>query len=254
MMLRVLCIAFLVSPVVVGMAEDGGFERAFRDWQDAMAEPTAWEPMQVLDATSGADPLEQGRDGSLRVLSGMRTGDIRIKMRTGLQGITAFRLEIFGDDPAGKGARASEVAGIGDFEVLAHDARRPGRDERLRFAFASTDSSQRGRGAGNAIDGDPRTVWAFGRNSRESHAAVFELSKPLESGGDTVLTFRLRRERPGAGLAFRFRITATTRRPPVRELPGAVRAALLLEPTERSPEQRTAVRAFFLSVQGAKRP
>lgn len=204
-----------------------------------MAEPVVWEPLKIVNATSRDGPIERAADGSLRVPA----GDSRIEARTALRAITAFRLEVHSDFDG-----VASAAVISEFQVAAGNLPKSKKINWLRFHFASASSARPGHGAENANDGDLGTAWVCDLGANGSHAAVFELRDRLEFHAPSVLTIHVRQAGGAVRNAFRFRISATARRPPVRELPGPIRAALALEPTERTDDQRSALRTFFLSL------
>ncbi len=108
---------------------------------------------------------------------------------------------------------------------------------------ASADFSQEGFPAAKALDGDKKTGWALAPEMGKAHAAVFEMAAPLDS--PALLMFTLRQDYGTKHTLGRFRISATTAAPPVRELPAGLRAILALEPSEREPKQREELAAYF---------
>jgi hypothetical protein len=214
-------------------------EQTQHEWESEMAEPVVWEPLTILDATSRDQSIKRAADGSLRVPA----GDCRIEARTALRAITAFRLEIRSDYEG-----VASAAVISEFQVAGGNLHESNRTNWLRFRIASASSARPGHGADKAIDGDMRTGWAFDLGANSSQAAVFELRDQLEFHGPPVLKIHLRQAQGGVRDVFRVRIFATAKRPPVRELPGPIREALALEPTERTADQRSGLRAFFLSL------
>ena len=120
----------------------------------------------------------------------------------------------------------------------------PAAGRELALRNASADVEQDGYGAAKALDGDAKSGWAFSQATGQPHAAVFELAEPL-AGADTVLTFTLAQDYGTQHTLGRFRLSATTKAPPVRELPAKIKAVLALEPSEREPKQREELAAYF---------
>jgi hypothetical protein len=116
---------------------------------------------------------------------------------------------------------------------------------RVPLRNASADFGQEGFGAAKALDGDPKSGWAFLPELGKPHAASFEAASPVAAGAETVLTFTLRQEYGTRHTLGRFRISATAKAPPVRELPAGIRAILAIEPSEREPKQREELAAYF---------
>jgi len=215
-----------------------------------MAEPIAWEPVKVLAAKSDDRALDRHEDGTVGVGTGRAsTADFRVEFRSGLPKLTAVRVEFFFDPLIAGDKRAAEPAMLGEFSMSAKGVPGSAGDGRLHFSAASADYVRPGNRADMAIDGDPVTAWEIDASAPGARAAVFELRQPIELRADTVLTVHLFPARRATRGFTRFRITVTSRRPPVRELPGPVREALALEPTERTGEQRHSLRACFLGSQ-----
>ncbi|MEA3211967.1 MAG: hypothetical protein QOE70_5024 [Chthoniobacter sp.] len=112
---------------------------------------------------------------------------------------------------------------------------------------ASADFSQDGFAVATALDGNARTGWAFVPELGRPHAAVFETAAPVDPAG-SVLTFTLLQRYGQSHTLGRFRLSATTTAPPPIELPAQIKAILAVEPSERAPEQRDQLTAFFRSL------
>ncbi len=108
---------------------------------------------------------------------------------------------------------------------------------------ASADFQQEGFTAAKALDGDGKTGWAFAPELGKAHAAVFETAAPADA--PAVLIFTLQQNYGTKHTLGRFRLSATSAAPPVRELPAGLRAILALEPSEREPKQREELAAYF---------
>ena len=108
---------------------------------------------------------------------------------------------------------------------------------------ASADFSQEGFPAAKVLDGDSKTGWALASELGRPHAAIFEMVAPLDS--PAVLLVTLRQDYGTKHTLGRFRLSATSAAPPVRELPAGLRATLALEPSEREPKQREELAAYF---------
>ena len=80
---------------------------------------------------------------------------------------------------------------------------------------------------------------------KQPSAAVFETSKPCAETERTLLTFTLVQNHGEQRTLDHFRLSATTKRPPVRELPEKIRGILLVEPTERSAAERLQITNYF---------
>ncbi|MDB6155785.1 MAG: hypothetical protein JWL90_4238, partial [Chthoniobacteraceae bacterium] len=111
----------------------------------------------------------------------------------------------------------------------------------------SADFNQAGFEVSKAIDGDPKSGWAFLQETGKPHAAVFETAPPIAANSEgTSLIFTIRQDHGANHTLGRFRLSATNAPLPVRELPNSIRAILAIEPSERAPGQRSEIAAYFL--------
>ncbi len=218
-----------LESAVKAMTED--FERELHEWESDLHTPVQWEPLKVLDAVSRKGKLEALSDGSLRAPEKLAEKEnYTIRATTALRKITAFRVEVLPERGIiGRNGNAI----LSEFQVTG-----------VTLALASADYAQKKFGPEAAIDGNPKTGWAFAGSTDKPHAAVFELTKPLNLGAETVLTFTLRQDHSAHHLN-RIRISATAKEPPVRELPESIRQTIALEPSERTGAQQTELADYF---------
>ncbi len=114
---------------------------------------------------------------------------------------------------------------------------------RIDLKSASADSSTEGNGPENAINGNKDSGWRVALDA--PHAAVFELAKPLAGGDETLLSVKLAQTEKDRSLFTNFRVTATTKTGPVRELPPTIRAIILVAPAQRSAAQTGTLADYF---------
>ena len=115
------------------------------------------------------------------------------------------------------------------------------------FAQASGDYS-----VAKAIDGNTAqdSGWAVGGNIGQPAAAAFQVVQDgigASGDGPATLTFTLTQNYPNLSLG-RFRISATTKAKPVRELPRDIVNAIAIETDQRTPEQKAKITDYFKSV------
>ena len=120
----------------------------------------------------------------------------------------------------------------------------PGGPQTVALREVSADFGQDGWPAANAIDGDRKSGWAWAPRFGEAHAAVFATASPLDAAEKT-LTFTLAQNYGQRHTLGRFRISATKRKPPPRELPPEIRSILAIVAGGRSPAQREALTNYF---------
>ncbi len=123
----------------------------------------------------------------------------------------------------------------------------PGGAKVVPLRNASADFSQAGFAVAAALDGDPKTGWAWANELGKPHAAVFEFTQPLDAA-DGELTLVLRQEYGTRHTIGRFRISATTQKPPPRELAPTIKAILAIDAVQRTPPQREELSAFFRPI------
>lgn len=227
------------------------FEDEMHEWESGLHLPVKWEPLTVLAAESRYGRLEPQPDGSLKAPSSLAGKEVyTIRATTMLKQITAFRVEALRE---GRFVGRTGNAVLTEFrvtaapETVAPEAgaeKHPGDALSLKFSVGSADFEKKGFGPQLALDGDPKTGWSLAGATDKPHAAVFELSKPLDAGAGTVLTIVLWQDYTMQSLN-RVRISVTTKAPPVRELPESIRQTIALEPSERTEEQRTELIDYF---------
>jgi hypothetical protein len=108
---------------------------------------------------------------------------------------------------------------------------------------ATADHAQGGFPAANAIDGDPgrKSGWAVGGRLGMSHALVVQTAKPLRVAESDVVEFTLNHAFGDRQTLGRFRVSATTRPGPVRELPESVAKVVVKPVAEWTAEERAEV-------------
>ena len=120
----------------------------------------------------------------------------------------------------------------------------PAEGQGIALVNATADFSQDGWPVARAVDGDEKSGWAFGPQTGHAHTAVFETEKPVDLH-DGVLVFTLDQRYGQHHTLGRFRLSATTQTPPVRELPGRIKTILAIAPDARDAGQRAEVMAYF---------
>ncbi len=240
-------------------------------WEDDMksALQTQWTVIQpvVEDISTGGERYLPQKDGSF-LCGGYQPTKHEVKMtiKTEVQNITAFRIDMLNDPnlPAGGPGRSPfGTFGVTEFKV---DAGKDGKREPVKFASAQADLEpapetpvrlifnektpvRRVIGpASYAIDGKEDTAWSneIGavRRNRES-AITFLTEQPISNEGGTDLLIRISQKHGGwnsddlqANALGRFRISiAATAPTKLDALPKLVRDALAIPRGQRSPAQ-----------------
>jgi hypothetical protein len=120
----------------------------------------------------------------------------------------------------------------------------PAEGQTIALRDATADFSQSGWDVSKAIDGDAKSGWSFAPQEGRPHAAVFQTEKPLQIKNE-ALVFTLDQEFGQRATFGRFRLLATTKKAPVRELPRQIKAILAIAHDARDDAQKAQLMAYF---------
>jgi len=260
------------------------------DWQKRMSEweervkndPQALAEWKIVQpevdeiSTNGQRYLPM-EDGSF-LAAGYAPVKHRVEMRlkTNVQKIAAFRLELLNDPNLPLGGPGRSIKGscaLTEFEVEASPASDPKKITKIKIARATADinppeqeiepifddKSGKPRLIGPirfAIDGSDDTAWSIDAGPglrNQPRKAVFVSSSPISNEGGAVLTFYLSQKHGGwnnndnqQNSLGRFRISITTAPDAVADpLPASVREILSIPREKRSEAQEQAVFSFW---------
>jgi hypothetical protein len=232
---------------------------------------------EVDEESTGGSKYLPLPDGSFLAQSYAPTKHtVRMKVKTEVQNITAFRLELLNDANlplGGPGRSIYGTAALTEFKVQAAPADSPGKEKWVKFAKATADinpletplasiyddKSGKKRVTGPvrfAIDGKDETAWGTdvgpGRRNQPCKA-VFCGEKPISHPQGTILTFHLTQNHGGWNSddnqnhnLGRFRLSITTQ--PGAEadpLPQRVRDVLAIPREQRTPAQEGTVFSYW---------
>ncbi|MEA3210312.1 MAG: hypothetical protein QOE70_3369 [Chthoniobacter sp.] len=259
------------------------WETRMAAWEEELKKQSApeWSTVQpvVEDISTGGQRYLPQKDGAF-VAAGFQPTKHEVKMtiKTAVQNITAFRLELLLDPglPAnGPGRSHLGTFGLTEFKVDAGPAGDAAKKTPVKFAKAIADlepapetpvlsnfnekePKHRVIGpASYAIDGNEETAWSNdigpGRRNREC-AAVFVAEKPIANEGGTELLFKLTQKHGGwnaddlqANNLGRFRLSITTSPNPdaLASVPRRVREIFAVPREQRSPAQTSALFSYW---------
>ena len=114
----------------------------------------------------------------------------------------------------------------------------------IPLTAASADFEQPGFEAGKALNGAPKSGWGISGDVHAGHRWIVETGAPLDVPAGSELVVTLAQNYPEHTLA-KFRLSATSKSPPVRALPASVTSILAIEPSERDETQRAHLLAYF---------
>src|SRR5262249_20722483 len=142
---------------------------------------------------------------------------------TPLTGVTGVRLEVLphpslpGQQGPGRSTGGNFV--LSQFKVLLSPAGMdPSKATPVVLSRALADFAQEDFPITNTIDGVGQNGWAIGGAAGRAHIAIFELKDPIGFANGTAITCRLEHHSPGnpdPPPLGRFRISVTTRKPPL---------------------------------------
>jgi len=235
-------------------------------WEADMESPEAakremWDPLAVVTVTSeGKASPKKLPDGSWII--GGRNPDFDTYTATAplREGVfTGLLLETFTDPslPAQSLGRAFNgnyvLTGI-EAEISAPSLRKP---EKITFARAEADYSQKGYDVKLLLDKDPKNGWAIDGNDpkkKTDRKAMFIAEKAVKVPAGATLTVKLTHQSKFTGHNIgRFRLSSTDDEPALVSLEGhggppAAVLAIMKTPTEnRTPKQREELEKFFRS-------
>jgi hypothetical protein len=154
-------------------------------------------------------------DGSVLV-SGKQpdTDAYTITAHTDLVGITGFKLETLTDPSLpGGGPGRGDVPNVILNEFTVQSLPEGGNSSQpatVPLHSATADYSQKNWDVSGAIDGDPKTGWAIGREFGKPHHAVFRTLEPIGREDGTTLVFKLDQRFGRTRTIGRLRISAIT--------------------------------------------
>ena len=260
------------------------------DWKTQMAlweasvktNQPEWIVLQpeVEDISTGGQKYLPLPDGSL-LAQGYAPTKHRVKMtvKTNLEKIAAFRLELLNDPNLPLGGPGRSIKGTGaltEFEVEAAPANAPDKPVKVKIARATADinppetpleeifydKTDRRRVTGPvefALDGKEETAWGMdagpGRRN-QPRKAVFTAATPVAHPGGTLLTFYLSQRHGGWNSddnqnnnLGRFRLSITTTPDVAADpIPNSVREILLISDEQRTPLQIQALFSYWRST------
>ena len=249
-------------------------------WEEALRNDqpkwTVVRPEVFLPSSGGSKYLPL-QDGSFLAQGYAPTKHrLELNLRTDVESITAFRLELLKDPNLPRGGPGRSILGTGaltEFEVRAGPANAPETTEGIEIVSATADveipegplnpiyddRKERKRFTGPiafAIDGKEETAWSIdagpGRRNK-ARKAVFVAKEPISHEGGTLLTFYLSQKHGGWNSddnqnynLGRIRLSITTHpNPMVDPLSKRGREILMIPPERRSSAQTNALFSEF---------
>jgi len=259
-------------------------ERMLKWEESAKARPQPeWRVVQAPfeDISTGGQKYLLQKDGSYLAQGYAPTKhSAKVTVKTDLQGVRAFRLELLNDPnlPAnGPGRSLKGTCALTEFEVSAAPAATPDKPGKIKLVKATADygdapdtpleanfedKSGKKRVTGPisyAIDGNDDTAWGTdagpGRRN-QPHEAVFVAENPIGNEGETLLTFTLKQNHGGwnsddlqTNNLGRFRLSITSSADAEAEpVPARVRELFAIPADKRSATQLAAEFSYWRTI------
>ena len=193
--------------------------------RESPTEAAHWQVLKPTAASARTAKLAILDDSSIRAGGENSDGELyTVLAPSEASAITGVMLEVLTDDALpghGPGRAVNGNFALTDLRLMV--APKDKRDQRVeaKFHAAKADFSQTSHGGWfvtAAIDKSPATGWSIYPQTGKSHAAAFELDKPVGSAGETILILELAQGERGHSLG-RFRLWVTTDKSP--SLPAA---------------------------------
>lgn len=222
-------------------------DKKFGDWLARERPRTVpWQVLRPTEAKSNLPLLTIQDDDSVFVTGDQSKADTyRLKFQA-KAGTTALRLEVLPDDrlPRHGPGRVYYEGAPGDFNMSNFAVFVNGK--KLKIAKATHSFANGGNSAAFAIDDNLQTGWSIDGGQGRPHFAVFQLAEPLAAGEfELQMTF----ERYYASGLGRFRLTATTAKPPdARDATNEIEALLLVPDDKLTAEQRDQLLKHYLAT------
>ena len=246
-------IATLQQQLDASTPELAAAQAAWEATHAAAPQDVSWTVLhpETVTAEKGSQLTVRG-DETIKVeVAGNAPADTyRVTVKTGLQGITGFKLEALPSEslPSRGPGRATN----GNFVLNEFAVELAGRPLTLAHASATFDEPKFPASA--AIDGrrDKKKGWALSGQAGNAAAAYFEVGDPIETDGSKPLTFVLHQGYGENHTLGKFRLSATVAPKPIRApnagVPAPVLAALKVEAAQRTDAQRTEIAKHFRSI------
>lgn len=235
-------------------AYDERLPQKLAEWQKKQGD-VEWIPLRLenFENTPGAQFLPQ-EDRSVFVQGKPDSGDYKFKVRTGLQNITAVRLEVLSDPrlPAkGPGLADNGNFVVQEFQVSATSLADAKNKKEIAFTKPMHDFAQGGFSTAALFDKnlDAGNGWAVMPAFGVTHWATFETAEPVGFAGGTELSFTMVQRFGQRHNVGRFRVSVAVSKKDVGlSLPEEFRVILDTPARLRSKPQQESIARYFRSV------
>ena len=186
-----------------------GYTEAWQSWKKQFDDQPLWVALKGPQLESEQQlTLEQDAEGVLHVqqeLPEKDTWSLTLALPAD-QEVTALRLETLPKPKSTKWQDPNVVINELQAELITPD----GQSQRLKLVRPRADFSQRNWEVPKAIDGDPKTGWAFSPNAAKPHAAIFDFETAIKPTAGSQLRLKIVQQY-GIGLVLRdFKVSVSS--------------------------------------------
>jgi WD40 repeat protein len=213
---------------------------------------TEWH---LLEASTLAAPaevtLQRLDDRSVQASGAADAGAYTITIDTALTGITGFRIEAIPyskEKGIGPGIPENGNFVVTEFEVQASPKSKPAELKKITLQNAKAPFLQAGFDIALTTDGNAgnQNAWAIANAGGVIHWATWETKEPVGSAEGTTFKFVIHQNHSAKQhLLGRFRISATTGKPPGLSLPESLKAIAVVAEKERTEPQTKTLMEWF---------
>ncbi len=224
---------------------------------NAMALAAPWIVPEVVEITSkeGVRFLPQADGSHLAVGAAARLDTYTIVVHTHLAGVRQLRIEALADESLphhGPGRGDNGNFSLSDVKLQAAPLGNTTSVADLALTGPRATFEQQGLPIRAALDKDEKSGWAVDPKFGENHAAAFEFASPGTHPAGTAMTLTLAFRGNDRHAIGRLRVALSTAEAPAdltaAALPESARAALAVDAAQRTPEQATALLAWYRTI------
>jgi hypothetical protein len=238
-------LAGLKQPIQQREQELVASQQAWEQTTLASSGESTWQPLKPVKISAVHQTLTaQDDDSILATGENPRNDTYTLELSSGLERITAIRLDALNHDSHTQGGLSRSDSGnfvLTEIEILVQQ---PGSDPATKVSIASAEATyeQGDLKVARAFDGNSNSGWAVyaGKPIDRSHSAVFRLAEPLTISKDATFTIVLRHDSPHVSHNIgRFRLSASaTPEAKLDDSNAALIATLKTPADKRTQEQR----------------
>ena len=236
------------------------------EWEAQNAYPLLgqWEVLEPVSfSTSPEGDLKEKAELARQVDGSLLAGGVNtehstytVDVKSSLQGITAFRIEVLTDPTlpqSGPGRASGGEFALSEVVIEASSGQEGDEPRELEIQAAVALQEKDDYEVSLAVDGEEETGWSLGglEGPNQNRQVVLVLKEDAGSAQGTIFTFTLHQRLGGHRTLGRFRLSATTAPRQVMQslVPLDVEKILAVKPEDRSSEQTASLLDYYIRRQ-----